>query len=213
MPSLTGRATSRLDRGSPDLVRVVPMRHGQTEWNVVGRRQGQLDSALTQAGVENATRLTAAIENSGIDRIFSSPLGRARHTAEIVAERLNLVVQLLPDLAEVHHGTMAGLTNQQISANLPTEWHSRDLDKYQWQFPGGESYAEVEQRAHAALETMSATGAALPLIVTHEMLGRMLRKQLLKLSVEEALALKHPQDVAYPIEDAKSNPLPAGMDI
>jgi broad specificity phosphatase PhoE len=210
MPSSTGQATSSLDRGSPHLVRVVLMRHGQTAWNVVGRRQGQLDSPLTQAGVENAKRLAAAIEGSGIDRIFSSPLGRARHTAEIVAERLNLAVQLLPGLAEVHHGAMAGLTDQQISADFPDEWHSRDLDKYRWRFPGGESYAEAEQRALAALQTISATGAALPLVVTHEMLGRMLRKQLLKLSVEEALALKHPQDVAYRIEDAKSNPLPAG---
>lgn len=101
------------------------MRHGQTEWNLAGRRQGRLDSALTQTGRENAVRLATMLETAGIDRIFSSPLARARRTAEIVAERLRIDVQLVPDLAEVHHGVMAGLTDPEIAARFPDEWRSR----------------------------------------------------------------------------------------
>jgi broad specificity phosphatase PhoE len=64
---------------------VLLARHGQTEWNALGRRQGQLDSPLTAAGVEQAHRHAKTVAVRGIDGIFTSPLGRALTTAEIIA--------------------------------------------------------------------------------------------------------------------------------
>jgi broad specificity phosphatase PhoE len=99
-------------------------RHGQTEWNVQRRRQGQLDSALTDNGVEQARRHAVAVEPHAVDGIFTSPLERATATAEIIAGRLGLSVTVIDELAEVHHGLFAGLTDEDISARYAREWNA-----------------------------------------------------------------------------------------
>jgi len=60
-------------------------RHGQTQWNLQGRRQGRLDSPLTRTGVEQANRHAVVLQGRGIDGIFTSPLGRAVTTARSAA--------------------------------------------------------------------------------------------------------------------------------
>jgi probable phosphoglycerate mutase len=74
--------------------RVFLARHGQTEWNLQRRRQGQLDSALTSSGVEQAHRHAALLQPNAIGGIFVSPLGRAMATAAIIGGHLGLSVVL-----------------------------------------------------------------------------------------------------------------------
>ena len=70
-----------------DFDQVFLARHGQTEWNRLGRRQGQLDSPLTVLGKRQAQSLARAVTGlPGIDGVFSSPLGRAAVTAIWCAE-------------------------------------------------------------------------------------------------------------------------------
>jgi probable phosphoglycerate mutase len=73
-------------------MRVLLARHGQTEWNVLGRRQGQLDSPLTAAGWDHARRHAKTLAPQDIDAIFTSPLGRASTTADIIGEALGVPV-------------------------------------------------------------------------------------------------------------------------
>ena len=127
--------------------------------------------------------------------MFTSPLGRARRTAEILAEALEL--RVLDDLAEVAHGEWSGLTSAEIDTGWPGLRAAREKDKYAFRFPGGESYADAELRAVRALESIAATGSRRPLLVSHEMIGRLLVKQLAALSVEEALRGDQPSDVIY----------------
>jgi broad specificity phosphatase PhoE len=84
-------------------------RHGQTEWNVAGRRQGRLDSPLTNLGLKQADRNAELLSAEGIDAVFTSPLGRAQRTASIIGSRLGLTVTVLDDLAEIDHGLWSGL--------------------------------------------------------------------------------------------------------
>lgn len=170
-------------------------RHGQTEWNVEGRRQGRLDSPLTPHGLLQAQRNAAVVRREQIDAVFTSPLGRARRTAEILAEALEL--RVLDDLAEVAHGGWSGLTSAEIDTGWPGQRAARTKDKYLFRFPGGESYADAELRAVRALESIAATGSRRPLLVSHEMIGRLLVKQLAGLGVEEALLRDQPSDVIY----------------
>lgn len=176
--------------------RVLLARSGQTEWNVGGRRHGRLDSPLTALGIEQARRITA----TGADRIFTSPLGRAAATARLVADGIGVPVVVVDELAEVDHGDFAGLTDAQIEARSPGEWFDRAGDKYGWRFPGGESYADADDRALLALEKIAADPARCPLIVTHEMIGRMLLRRLLGLTPQEALTRRMPQDLTYEID-------------
>lgn len=177
--------------------RVLLARHGQTEWNVVGRRQGQLDAPLTAVGIEQARR--HAVAATGADRVFTSPQGRATSTARLIAEALDLPVVVIDELAEIHHGTFAGLTDTEIEARYPAEWWDRAEDKYEWRFPGGESYADADPRALRALEKIAADPARRPLIVTHEMVSRLLLRHLLGLTPQEALLRRQPHEVIFAI--------------
>jgi broad specificity phosphatase PhoE len=169
-------------------------RHGQTEWNVAGRRQGSLDSPLTPHGLLQ-TRLNAALLlDEQIDSVFASPLDRARSTAQILAEQLRLPVQVLHDLVEVEHGAWSGLTSAEIDARWPGQRAAREQDKYTYRFPDGESYADADVRAGRALAVIRRTGVRRPLLVSHEMIGRMLLKQL---GMSDALLTRQPAEVIY----------------
>lgn len=172
--------------------RLILVRHGETEWNRSRRRQGQLDSPLTVDGRRHPEAAASACVGLGIDAIFSSPLGRAYETAVIIGARVGHPVDVIEELAEVHHGAFAGLTNTEIEALHPGEMQRRERQKYTWTFPGGESYADADTRARRALERVAAAGAAKPLLVTHEMIGRMLLRSLLDLTTDAALAWSMP---------------------
>jgi broad specificity phosphatase PhoE len=169
-------------------------RHGQTEWNQAGRRQGRLDSPLTALGVEQAHRNAESLRREQIEAIYSSPLGRARRTAGIIGDLLGLPVQVLPELAELDHGDWSGLTSAEIDANWPGERAARALSKYTYRFPGGESYADAEVRIGQALDVVAESR---PLIVSHEMVGRLLVRRLAGLEVDEAMQRDHPSDVVF----------------
>jgi broad specificity phosphatase PhoE len=172
-------------------------RHGQTEWNVEGRRQGRLDSPLTALGVLQARRNADLLLGERVDALYCSPIGRARRTAEILGETLGLPVQVLDDLAEVAHGAWSGLTSAEIDAGWPGQRAARSLDKYSFRFPDGESYADADARAGRALTQVV---GARPLLVSHEMIGRMLLKQL---GVPDALNLGQPSDVVFRVRGAQ----------
>lgn len=169
------------------LERVYIVRHGETAWNLSGRRQGQLDSPLTTTGEKQAERAAHLLTSSGIDAIFSSPLQRACRTAQLIGDVLGSPVTVLESLAEVHHGAFAGLTNREIEAAHPGELARRREALYSWRFPEGESYADAERRATTAIDEIAANGATTPLLVTHEMIFRMLLRVLLSLEADDAL--------------------------
>lgn len=175
-------------------------RHGQTEWNLASRWQGQLDSPLTAEGREAARRTAPALDGHKVNAIFCSPLGRAATTAQLYADHLELPVTVLDELAELHHGDFAGLTIAEVHTRYPGALDTRDADKYHWRFPGEESYADAYPRAAAALATIARTATTRPLLVSHEMIGRMLLAHLLDLPGAEALALKHPHRVIYQVD-------------
>jgi broad specificity phosphatase PhoE len=184
------------------LQEVFLARHGETEWNLVGRQQGQLDAPLTAAGIEEVERMADRLQPLPIDGVFSSPLGRSMATAQMYAEAFRLTVVTVDELAEIHHGAMAGLNRDEIETSFPGEMSRRAADKYHWQFPGGESYADGDVRAAAALRVVAAAGVARPLVVSHEMIGRMLLRNLLDLAPTDALTYGHPHDVIYRVDVA-----------
>lgn len=175
-------------------------RHGQTEWNVARRRQGQLDSPLTTDGLAQAAENASLLDGRGIDAIFASPLGRATDTANIIAEVLDRPLVVVSDLAEINHGHFAGLTNDEIRSVYPGALEARSNDKYDWRFPDGESYADADRRAGRALELIASHHPKRPLLVSHEMIGRMLLRQLVGLTPDSALATHQPHNVIYEID-------------
>ena len=124
------------------------VRHGQTELNVQNILQGWHDSPLTARGREQALATRAAFEERGVtfDHVYSSPLGRAQHTVELIVGE-GQPVELVDDLREWHLGSLEGTSNCEMPAQ---PW-----DNYPVAF-GGESEGELRARMVAALSRIMA---------------------------------------------------------
>jgi len=193
-----------LDPPASDLEVVLLARHGETEWNRLGIRQGQLDSDLTGRGRAQAAGLAQSVAEHRPDGIFTSPLGRAAVTAEFCGERLGLPVTVIDELSEIHHGEMAGLSSTEVEERFPGRMARRAADRYEWRFPGGESYADGDRRAAIALRRIAATsGIRRPLVVSHEMIGRMLLRRLLGADPATAFTWDQPHDVVFRVDPAR----------
>jgi len=133
------------------------IRHGETEWNALGRLQGTQDVPLNARGVEQAADAGAILagllardmRDMSSVAFVSSPLGRARATMELVRGALRLPVDgyAMDDrLREIGYGQWEGLTLEQSEARDPDLFARRLSDKWMVAAPGGESYAEVQAR-------------------------------------------------------------------
>jgi broad specificity phosphatase PhoE len=111
-------------------------RHGETEWSKSGRHTGRTDVPLTSHGETDGRRLGERLRGTNFARILSSPLARARRTAELVG----FSPEIEPDLQEWDYGEYEGKTSTEIRATRPAWILFRDG------CPGGESVADVEQR-------------------------------------------------------------------
>jgi probable phosphoglycerate mutase len=135
---------------------IILVRHGETGWNQIGRLQGHLDIALSEVGREQARRLAArfSVEKAAgarFDACYSSDLGRARQTAEPLAQALDLPVRLSTQLRERNYGVFQGYDKTQIGTVFPDAyriWQTRDPD---FAPPEGESQQVFYKRICAVL--------------------------------------------------------------
>ena len=178
------------------------VQHGETTWNRTGRQQGHHDSPLTDTGIAQARAagrvLRHAIREIQAACIETSPLGRARQTALLLAEVIGLdldAVVVAPLLVEHHLGDWEGLTRVEIDAQYPGARQEREAHKWDYVVPGGESYARVAARARQWLA--SPRHAEITIAVTHEMISRTIQGAYAALTVDEALAQSHRQDRIY----------------
>ncbi|MEK6712016.1 MAG: histidine phosphatase family protein [Nitrospinota bacterium] len=130
------------------------LRHGETDWNAQRRIQGVSDTALNATGLAQARALAGPLRGRSIAAFYSSPLRRARQTAEVLAGELGLGVRLEPRLSELDQGKLEGLRIDQVEAQyngFMEEWRSRPAGL---RMPGGETLAELQERAWAAVEDL-----------------------------------------------------------
>ncbi len=127
------------------------VRHGQTDWNVVRRFQGNSDTLLNDTGIAQAQALAATLDGQSFTALYASPLRRAFQTAEVLAERLRLSVQIDKDLVEACHGDWEGMLWTDIKDQYPELLSQRSADPVHTRPPGdGETVAEVAARMTAA---------------------------------------------------------------
>jgi len=130
-------------------------RHGETEWNRVGRWQGNTDIPLSEVGRAQARQLAERLRDRNVTEIFSSDLSRARETAEIVAEALGVTrLRLDPRLRERGFGCFEGLTREECEERHAEVWASYLADRRTVP-PGAEPQAQVVARVVAALTAVA----------------------------------------------------------
>ena len=138
------------------VTRLVLIRHGETDWNVEGRYQGQADPPLNERGVAQARHLAEALRKVGLDVLYSSPLKRAWQTATIVAEALHVPLYPEPRLMEIHQGEWQGRLRSEIAARYPDVFQKWLTDPWHVTPPGGESLRQVQARVYAAVDEILA---------------------------------------------------------
>ena len=150
-----------MSSATPHATRVLLVRHGQSEWNAVGRWQGQADPPLSDQGRLQAREASRAV--GAVDAVWASDLQRAVETATIIAGEIGVgPVVVDPDLRERDAGEFSGLTRVEIEERFPgyLAAHRRP--------PGWEADEHLLARALHALHRIAAeVHGGDVLVVTH----------------------------------------------
>ena len=148
------------------------VRHGETEWNRIGRWQGATDIPLSEVGRAQARLLAARLRDSRITEVYASQLSRAIETAQIVAACLGAAAPTVdPRLRERGYGGFEGLTREECAERFPGVWAQYLADRRAVP-PGAEPQAQVTERITAAMLEIAAAAESRPdaeaiLVVSH----------------------------------------------
>jgi 2,3-bisphosphoglycerate-dependent phosphoglycerate mutase len=149
-------------------VLLIAIRHGETQWNLERREMGQLDSPLTERGIRQAEAIGRRMSGVSFEALYSSDLGRAVQTAEIIASMCGKSVRLNPGLRERHMGLFQGLTWEELGKKFPKEQETYDRLGFWDVVPEGES---AQERLDRSVRALTAIAEAHPnqtvTVVTH----------------------------------------------
>ncbi len=157
-------------------------RHGETAKNHEKRLQGQrIDESLNEQGVEHAHEVARKVQEMGlrIERIYTSRLKRAHETAEIIAQELNIPLEVLDGIEERDFGSMSGKTWQEMDEITGRNTKEEDFGlQYDYSpYDGGESVDDVRRRLSTAMDIVRSKGDEGVLFVTHGGIVRLLKYQ------------------------------------
>ena len=137
------------------MVKIILVRHGETEWNKLRRIQGGgSDTPLNEKGGQQAQSLALKLKQERVQAIYSSRLQRALDTALAIARYHQLDVASEPSLNEIDAGEMEGTPIDKIGSHLDQLLIKGDPDGSIFKRHGGESLAEVQQRAWSTIQRL-----------------------------------------------------------
>lgn len=182
------------------------IRHGETDWNVAGRMQGQADIPINEKGRGQAARNGRALKDRLTDPAaydyLASPLVRTAETMQIVRRELGLRAdgaRFDKRLVELSFGEFEGKTWAEITAERPTEMATRKAGIWDYRPPGGESYGDLQQRMRPVIEGLARD----TVIVAHGGLMRCLEQSIRDYPKANILKLDVPQDKIMVVRDGK----------
>jgi broad specificity phosphatase PhoE len=137
------------------MTKIILTRHGHVEWINPERFRGRADLPLTEHGIDEARATSRRISATWrVTAVYASPMSRALHTGQIIAEPFSLDARSMDALNDIHYGDWQGLTRDEARARWPEEvelWFRRpDLVR----IPGGESLQDLLARAADALRLL-----------------------------------------------------------
>ncbi|MEL6459590.1 MAG: alpha-ribazole phosphatase [Cyanobacteria bacterium J06621_15] len=128
-------------------IRLLLVRHGETEWNQQSKYQGQVDVSLNKNGESQSQKLAEFLRDISIDKVYSSSLLRAKETAEIVLQyHQDINLELNDRFKEIIHGVWEGKSKTEIEQEFPGELQRWYETPEEFKMPSGESLEQVWQR-------------------------------------------------------------------
>ena len=181
---------------------IIIIRHGQTLWNILKKKQGHKNSKLTSKGKMQGTKVAnffnKKINNLEEFKIYSSPLKRVVDYINIInkkikKQKIKKMIIFSNQLKEYKFGKWEGKTIHEINKIFPKELEKREINKWNYKVPNGDSYAILATRLKKFLKN-NINLEKNYIIFTHEMVSKILRGLLLNLRNEKIMNLKHKSD-------------------
>ncbi len=167
-------------------MRLILVRHGQTDWNTEYRAQGQSDVLLNQAGEAQAEAIARALKGAPIEAIYSSPLSRAYQTAQAIGRFHEVNIMTDDRLKELDLGEMDGLYYPSLKTVAPDFFNIWTTDPASVTWPGGETLPELQRRIwDAVLSIISGNCNRCVVIASHFFSLLTLICQVLELNLSE----------------------------
>ncbi len=172
------------------MTEIILARHGETEWNVAEIFRGRIDIGLNATGIKQAELLAEYLSGRKVEVVYSSPLGRALRTAEMVAKHHRLEVEITFGLNDLDFGKWQGLSQQAVKdkyQELYAEWINAP---HQVEIPGAESLDDVRQRAIGVVDQVIAGHEGTVVLVSHRVVNKVLICALLGLDNSHFWSIK-----------------------
>lgn len=188
------------------MLQIYFIRHGQTEWNTQGMMQGRNNSPLTQKGRDQAKKLGEHLKTEEFDVIYSSPLGRAMETTELILGDSKKEILPIDEFKEIAMGKVEGIPKEEFELTYPEEYYNfwHDGTKYDPTAYQGESYEEVLDRAKKGLDKLSklySNGKIM--VVTHGVMLKAICNVVLEKGISEFTKQPVPENTSVTVINYK----------
>lgn len=172
------------------MTKIMLTRHGKTAWNAIRKVQGHSDTELTPEGIAQAELLATNCPLENVSAIYSSDLLRAKVTAEILAKKFNLPVQLEKNLREVNFGDLEGKTLADFEKSDPQNFYNFFNKPDELKITNAETFPQLQRRAFDAVQKII---AAHPdeniIIVAHGAINRTILCSILEIPLRKMWSL------------------------
>jgi probable phosphoglycerate mutase len=171
-------------------LRLLLLRHAETDWNRQRRYQGWTDTALSKEGRAQAEAAGRLLAGQPLAGVWSSPLRRALDTAAAIAAPRQLTVRVSPAFKEMRFGEWEGLTAAEVSARYPEQHRTWQDTPHLAVHPGGETLEDVRRRVLGGLQELrEAHDGQAVCLVAHGVSARILILEALGLGLERLWSL------------------------
>jgi probable phosphoglycerate mutase len=161
-------------------------RHGETDYNVQGRYAGTTDTPLNGNGLRQAEELAVKLSSADLNVIVSSPLLRARQTADIIRKAFGVPLTVMEEFAEINLGVYEGLTREEAQTRYPDMWARLSSRPPDVAPDGGETHRQFDAKVAAGMEKLkSMYNNSNVLLVCHALTARVINRQIQGLSFED----------------------------
>jgi phosphoserine phosphatase len=171
-------------------LRVFVVRHGETQWVRERRFAGCRDIPLVDEGRRQCVAAGRALADSGVTAVYSSPLERARASAELIAQPHNLPVRIAPAFTEMAYGPWEGLTREEARSQFPEAWDQWRSTPHLMELSGAETLSGVAARVAAGVaELQQAHAGQAIVLVSHSIVARVMVLDALGLGLDRIWTL------------------------
>lgn len=145
------------------------VRHGETEWNKLGRFQGQKDIALNPRGLAQAKETARVMAENGGISLYSSPLQRTMQVADEISRLANVSVIPVPGVKELDLGELEGVTGEEMRTLWPDVYSVWNQNPGTLSMPKGESLSQLQDRAWRSIRELEEahSGDDVVVVVSH----------------------------------------------